>query len=228
MTTQTEAQRLEAEVQALRGAVPAVPDWSKMYAAPAAPQPAAQQEPAPGRCKLCNGSGVGNSGVHSLCICQYGGAAPQPAAQPTEPAYTEAVSLATALFKKHFAHEEHYASGRIVWAPCDTTAGVISQIDNMVSRLIQPAVQQDPAGEPVGVVVATRWNADGVTTRHAASFRDSAAIKAGDLLYTRPAVPLTDEQIEALFKGVDSEDKGRFSIVRGFARAVEAAHGIAP
>jgi hypothetical protein len=41
-------------------------------------------------------------------------------------------------------------------------------------------------------------------------------------------VPLTDEQIEALFKGVDSEDKGRFSIVRGFARAVEAAHGIAP
>jgi hypothetical protein len=85
MTTQTEAQRLEAEVQALRGAVPAVPDWSKMYAAPAAPQPAAQQEPAPGRCKLCNGSGVGNSGVHSLCICQYGGAAPQPAAQQ-EPA----------------------------------------------------------------------------------------------------------------------------------------------
>jgi len=81
MTTQTEAQRLEAEVQALRGAVPAVPDWSKMYAAPAAPQPAAQQEPAPGRCKLCNGSGVGNSGVHSLCICQYGGAAPKPAAQ---------------------------------------------------------------------------------------------------------------------------------------------------
>ena len=41
-------------------------------------------------------------------------------------------------------------------------------------------------------------------------------------------VPLTDEQIEALFKGVDSEDKGRFAIVRGFARAIEAAHGIKP
>jgi len=56
-----------------------------------------------------------------------------------ELAYREAVSLATWLFKKHFAHEEHYASGRVVWEPCDTTAGVISQIDNMVCGLVQPA-----------------------------------------------------------------------------------------
>ena len=32
--------QLLGEVQALRGAMPAVPDWSNMYAAPAAPQPA--------------------------------------------------------------------------------------------------------------------------------------------------------------------------------------------
>jgi hypothetical protein len=38
--------------------------------------------------------------------------------------------------------------------------------------------------------------------------------------------PLTNEQIEVLFKGVDSEDKGRFTIVKGFARAIEAAHNI--
>lgn len=38
--------------------------------------------------------------------------------------------------------------------------------------------------------------------------------------------PLTEDEIEALFEGVDSEDKGRFAIVRGFARAIEAAHGI--
>ena len=37
---------------------------------------------------------------------------------------------------------------------------------------------------------------------------------------------LTEDEIEALFEGVDSEDKGRFAIVRGFARAIEAAHGI--
>lgn len=98
-----------------------------------------------------------------------------------------------------------------------------------LAQKAQPAAQPtEPAGEPVGVVVATAWNADGITTRYATSFRESAALKAGDMVYTRPAVPLTDEQIEALFKGVDSEDKGRFSIVRGFARAVEAAHGIAP
>lgn len=53
-------------------------------------------------------------------------------------AYREAVSLAKAIFKKHFAHEEHYASGRIVWKPLDTTAGVISQIDNMTCRLVAP------------------------------------------------------------------------------------------
>jgi len=214
---------LEAEVQALRGAVPA--GWVDSVMEQA--QVFASAWSLVGGC-FDSGNAMEDAEAAKNELRAMLAAAPQPAAQPTEPAYTEAVSLATALFKKHFAHEEHYASGRIVWAPCDTTAGVISQIDNMVSRLIQPAVQQDPAGEPVGVVVATRWNADGVTTRHAASFRDSAAIKAGDLLYTRPAVPLTDEQIEALFKGVDSEDKGRFSIVRGFARAVEAAHGIAP
>jgi hypothetical protein len=33
---------------------------------------------------------------------------------------------------------------------------------------------------------------------------------------------LSDEQIEAIFKSVDSEDKGRFAIVRLFARAIEA------
>ena len=51
--------------------------------------------------------------------------------------YREAVDLATALFKKHFANDEHYASGRVVWEVCDSTSGVISQIDNMVSTLVR-------------------------------------------------------------------------------------------
>jgi len=57
-------------------------------------------------------------------------------------AYREAVSLAKAIFTKHFAHEEHYASGRIVWEPLDTTAGVISQIDNMTCQLVAPPQRQ--------------------------------------------------------------------------------------
>ena len=55
-----------------------------------------------------------------------------------DPAYSEACNLATALFKKHFAHLPDFASGQAVWSLCDSTAGVISQIDNMVSGLVQP------------------------------------------------------------------------------------------
>ena len=60
--------------------------------------------------------------------------------QPTrpDPAYSEACNLATALFKKHFAHLPDFASGQAVWSLCDSTAGVISQIDNMVAGLVQP------------------------------------------------------------------------------------------
>ena len=55
-----------------------------------------------------------------------------------DPAYSEACNLATALFKKHFAHLQDFASGQAVWGLCGSTAGVISQIDNMVSGLVQP------------------------------------------------------------------------------------------
>jgi hypothetical protein len=93
----------------------------------------------------------------------------------------------------------------------------------MLAALAQPAAQQEPAGEPVAV-----FREDGDIGHIYLMPHQRSMLEDGDKLYTRPAVPLTDEQIEALFKGVDSEDKGRFSIVRGFARAVEAAHGIAP
>lgn len=55
-----------------------------------------------------------------------------------DPAYSAACHLATALFKKHFAHLPDFASGQAVWGLCGSTAGVISQIDNMVSGLVQP------------------------------------------------------------------------------------------
>jgi hypothetical protein len=69
--------------------------------------------------------------------------------QQDDLAYREAVSLAKAIFKKHFAHEEHYASGRIVWQPLDTTAGVISQIDNMTCRLVAPPQRQPLTEEEI-------------------------------------------------------------------------------
>ena len=75
--------------------------------------------------------------------------------QPTQPdsAYSAACHLATVLFKKHFAHLPDFASGQAVWSLCDSTAGVISQIDNLVAGLVQPpttspqadSVQEDAA-----------------------------------------------------------------------------------
>jgi len=90
----------------------------------------------------------------------------------------------------------------------------------------QPAAQPtEPAGEPVGVVVATRWNADGVTTRYEAAFRPSAGVKAGDMLYIRPAVPLTRERVADLWIAVaDIEHATDRQIA--YARAIEPAHKI--
>ena len=61
-------------------------------------------------------------------------------------AYREAAQLAKWLFKTHYAQEEAYVSGRVIWGLCDTTAGVISQIDNMVCKLV---LLKEPEQEPV-------------------------------------------------------------------------------
>lgn len=81
----------------------------------------------------------------------------QAAPAATDPAYSEACSLATALFEKHYRQEPDYASGRVVWSLCDTTAGVISQIDNMVSGLARaPAAGYDHGPQSVTVAEAAR------------------------------------------------------------------------
>jgi hypothetical protein len=57
-------------------------------------------------------------------------------------AYREACRLAVWLFQKYYAGDEHYASGRVVWELCDSTAGVISQIDNMLAGLDMKRVKE--------------------------------------------------------------------------------------
>ena len=87
----------------------------------------------------------------------------QAAPAATDPAYSEACSLATALFEKHYRQEPDYASGRVAWSLCDTTAGVISQIDNMVSGLARAPAAGAVAGpgwKLVSVVVPDEmWEA---------------------------------------------------------------------
>ena len=65
-------------------------------------------------------------------------------------AQREAVSLARSLFKRHYAQEPHYASGEIEWEPCDTPAGVITQIDNMVAGVCAQLAEAQKGAE--------RWN----------------------------------------------------------------------
>jgi hypothetical protein len=48
-----------------------------------------------------------------------------------------AKNLAEFLFKKHFSSDKHYASGQVVWEPLDTTLGILTQIENMVSTLVR-------------------------------------------------------------------------------------------
>jgi hypothetical protein len=101
----------------------------------------------------------------------------------------------------------------------------VEQDERVFTRIAAMKAQQEPAGEPVGVVVATRWNADGVTTRYEAAFRPSAGVKAGDMLYIRPAVPLTRERVADLWIAVaDIEHATDRQIA--YARAIEPAHKI--
>ncbi|MNV17597.1 hypothetical protein D3C71_1083900 [compost metagenome] len=51
----------------------------------------------------------------------------------------EAQRLAQALFQRHFSQDDDYVSGRVKWEVLDDLPGVLSQIDNMVSGLVQPA-----------------------------------------------------------------------------------------
>ncbi len=106
-------------------------------------------------------------------------------------AYREAARLAQWLFKKHYAHEEHYAYGRVVWGLCDTTAGVITQIDNMVCQLVK-AEKQEPVEYIRDMIEGLYENGDPVSVE---------AAELIDKLYTHPQPkrePLTDEQKDIL------------------------------
>ena len=104
---------------------------------------AKEQEPA---CSGCGKTNTPDSQWACYCVDCWTKAQPE---QETQ-AYREAAQLAKWLFKTHYAQEEHYASGRVVWGLCDTTAGVISQIDNMVCKLVLPKeLEQEPMAHSV-------------------------------------------------------------------------------
>lgn len=80
--------------------------------------------------------------------------AEQPAQDNT---YGYAKSLAETIFKQHFARDEHYASGRIVWEVNNTVIGILTQIDNMVADMVRrPAIKQDLTPEQPAPVAEPR------------------------------------------------------------------------
>ena len=148
----------------------------------------------------------------------------QPAKDNT---YGYAKSLAESLFKKHYAHEEPYASGSVVWEVSDTTIGVLTQIDNMVCTLVHQAAQ--PA-VPEELKLVREW----AEKWAAISYEDSwkyAAREVLTMLATTPVQPapvktysggkpwpvapkpwvgLTDEEIDLFINGRGDEDDDNY------------------
>lgn len=57
----------------------------------------------------------------------------------------EADYLAKSLFRQFYSQNEDYASGRVTWELCNTPAGVITQIDNMVAGIIRKQIEAENA-----------------------------------------------------------------------------------
>ena len=80
----------------------------------------------------------------------------------TDNTYNYAKSLAEAIFKQHFASDEHYSSGRIVWGVNDTVIGILTQIDNMVADMVRRPAQRKPlTDDPLQGAVDWLLEADG-------------------------------------------------------------------
>ena len=71
-------------------------------------------------------------------------------------AQREAVSLARSLFKRHYAQEPHYASGKIEWEPFNEPASVIWQIDNMVAGVREQLAEAQRDSERLDLMIEQR------------------------------------------------------------------------
>ena len=137
----------------------------------------------------------------------------------TDNTYNYAKSLAEAIFKQHFASDEHYASGQVVWGVNDTVIGILTQIDNMVADMVRrPAQQQEP--------VATVIQFDGEKIIDASmEFFDKYPI--GTELYTsppasKPWVGLTDQEIRDWWRIENGLEDCNLSQLQDFTLAVRA------
>ena len=122
------------------------------------------------------------------------------------------------LFKQHFASDEHYASGRIVWGVNDTVIGILTQIDNMVADMVRrPAQQQEP------VAKVDYKQRDGFLWLNSFGWQ---RIPDGASLYTsppasKPWVGLTDEEFASMWMRSEIYGTNREKAI-ALGRAIEA------
>ena len=129
-------------------------------------------------------------------------------------AYGYAKRLAEAIYQKHYRQDSPE------WKPLDDTLGVLTQIDNMTSGLVNPLPKQ----EPVVWMYQDKSTHEVKFQKHMRDFVDHGATYEVPL-YTAPQqrewVGLTDEEIESLWDNTLSEDVG-ITALRKSARAIEA------
>lgn len=138
----------------------------------------------------------------------------------TDNTYNYAKSLAEAIFKQHFASDEHYASGQVVWGVNDTVIGILTQIDNMVADMVRsPKQQQEP------VAWATQMNEYGHI--HWGAKRPEYPMVYEFPLYapppsSKPWVSLTDQEIRDWWRIENGLEDCKLSQLQDFTLAVRA------
>lgn len=149
--------------------------------------------------------------------------------------YNYAKSLAEAIFKQHFASDEHYSSGRIVWGVNDTVIGILTQIDNMVADMVRRPAQVDGdtivqtfTGLPrrkLRDLLSGGWEVNGVCFQRIetdGTVRRGAATTGGMVLWWNAEQPAQQEPVAFLANGT------RFKISYDSRQSGGQIHGIPP
>lgn len=63
----------------------------------------------------------------------------KPPAEDSDALLSYLKDLTVSTFNRHYAQDEVYTSGRATWAPFDDMAGLLCQLDNMLSGLSRTA-----------------------------------------------------------------------------------------
>lgn len=90
-------------------------------------------------------------------------------------------NLTIGTFNRHYAHDETYASGQAIWAPCDDMTGLLTQLDNMLTGLSRTPVADQPAEPSPADITLWAVNVHGPDDLYAMPSRAAALEHANEL-----------------------------------------------